>query len=76
MSKTKTSRLNLPNFRLKYTDMVVPSMMKQFNYSNVMEVPKVRHISINMGIGDAKDNPKKLESGINELTLILSLIHI
>ena len=70
MSKTKTSRLNLPNFRLKYTDMVVPSMMKQFNYSNVMEVPKVRHISINMGIGDAKDNPKKLESGINELTLI------
>ena len=70
MSKTKTSRLNLPNFRIKYTDMVVPSMMKQFNYSNVMEVPKVRHISINMGIGDAKDNPKKLESGINELTLI------
>ena len=67
MSKTKTSKLNLPNFRLKYTDMVVPLMMKQFNYSNVMEVPKVRHISINMG-GDAKDNPKKLESGINELT--------
>jgi large subunit ribosomal protein L5 len=45
-------------------------MMKQFNYKNVMQVPKVTHVSVNMGIGDAKDNPKKLESAINELTLI------
>jgi large subunit ribosomal protein L5 len=50
--------------------MVVPAMMKQFNYTNVMEVPLINHISINMGIGDAKENPKKLESGIAELTLI------
>ena len=45
-------------------------MMEQFSYKNVMEVPKVSHISINMGIGDAKDNPKKLESAVQELTLI------
>jgi len=60
----------MPNLRNKYKDMVVPAMMKQFNYKNVMQVPKVTHISVNMGIGDAKDNPKKLESAINELTLI------
>jgi len=60
----------MPNLRNKYKDMVVPAMMKQFNYKNVMQVPKVTHVSVNMGIGDAKDNPKKLESAINELTLI------
>ena len=60
----------MPNLRNKYKDMVVPAMMKQFDYKNVMQVPKVTHVSVNMGIGDAKDNPKKLESAINELTLI------
>jgi len=60
----------MPNFRKKYIDMVIPAMMKQFNYTNVMQVPKITHVSINMGIGDAKDNPKKLESALDELTLI------
>jgi len=44
--------------------------MERFNYTNIMEVPRISHISINMGIGDAKDHPKKLESAIQELTLI------
>ena len=70
MTKEINSRTDMPNLRNKYKDMVVPAMMKQFNYKNVMQVPKVTHISVNMGIGDAKDNPKKLESAINELTLI------
>ena len=70
MSKKDTSRSEMPNFRKKYKEIVVPAMMKQFNYTNTMEVPKISHISVNMGIGDAKDNPKKLESAISELTLI------
>ena len=70
MSKKDTARPDVPNFRKKYTEMVIPAMMKQFDYKNVMEVPKITHISINMGIGDAKDNPKKLESALSELTLI------
>ena len=70
MTKEINSRTDMPNLRNKYKDMVVPAMMKQFNYKNVMQVPKVTHVSVNMGIGDAKDNPKKLESAINELTLI------
>jgi len=56
--------------RKKYKDEVVDDMMKRFKYSNIMEVPCITHISINMGIGDAKDNPKKLESAIEELTSI------
>ena len=64
MPKSNKNGSDFPNLRLKYKDMVVPAMMKQFNYTNVMEVPLINHISINMGIGDAKENPKKLESGI------------
>ena len=56
--------------RKKYKDEVVADMMKRFKYSNIMEVPCITHISINMGIGDGKDNPKKLESAIDELTSI------
>ena len=60
----------LPNLRKKYKDEVVVGMMDRFDYNNMMEVPKISHISVNMGIGDAKDNPKKLESALQELTLI------
>ena len=70
MVKEANSRTSMPNFRKKYIDMVIPAMMKQFNYTNVMQVPKITHVSVNMGIGDAKDNPKKLESAIDELSLI------
>ena len=70
MAKKNAIRSEVPNLRKKYKEMVIPGMMKQFNYSNLMEVPRITHVSINMGIGDGKDNPKKLESGLNELTLI------
>ena len=70
MTKKNALRSEVPNLRKKYKEMVVPAMMKQFNYSNLMEVPKITHVSINMGIGDGKDNPKKLESAITEMTLI------
>ncbi|MEA1881377.1 MAG: 50S ribosomal protein L5 [Candidatus Marinimicrobia bacterium] len=62
----------IPTLRNRYKEEVVAGMMKRFNYSNIMEVPRISHISINMGIGDAKDNPKKLESALAELTAISS----
>ena len=58
------------NLKTKYKDIVTPKMISKFNYKNPMQVPKLSHITINMGIGDAKDNPKKLESALNEMTLI------
>ena len=58
------------NLKTKYKDIVIPKMVSKFNYKNPMQVPKLSHITINMGIGDAKNNPKKLESAINEMTLI------
>ena len=60
----------VPYLKKRYLEEVVSSMTERFNYNNVMEVPMLTQISLNMGIGDAKDNPKKLESAIQELTLI------
>jgi large subunit ribosomal protein L5 len=67
---TKNNTQFISALRKKYKDEVVADMMGRFKYSNIMEVPCITHISINMGIGDAKDNPKKLESAIEELTSI------
>lgn len=54
----------------KYKTEVVGHLMEHFNYKNVMEVPKLEKITINIGLGEAKDNPKALESAVNELTKI------
>ena len=58
--------------RLKetYKTDVFPALMEKFKYNNVMEVPKLEKITINMGIGEAKDNPKILETAVEELALI------
>lgn len=66
----KKDKQMISNIHKKYSEEVVTTMMDRFQYSNVMQVPMISHVSINMGIGDAKENPKKLESAIQELTLI------
>lgn len=53
-----------------YNETIVSSMMEKFNYKSVMEVPKIEKIIINMGVGDAVQNPKLLDSAVEELTLI------
>ena len=51
----------------KYINEVAPALMEKFGYKNVMEIPKLDKIVINMGIGDAKENPKGLEAAVEEL---------
>lgn len=60
------------NMRLKekYTQEIVPQMMERFSYKNVMEVPKLHKIVVNIGVGEAKDNPKALENAVEELATI------
>ena len=55
----------------KYTNEVVSAMMERFQYKNIMEVPKLDKVVVNMGVGAAKDNPKILESAVKELELIV-----
>ncbi|WP_042225494.1 50S ribosomal protein L5 [Oceanobacillus manasiensis] len=56
--------------RKKYQDEVSPSLMNKFNYDSVMQVPAVDKIVINMGVGDAVQNSKALDSAVEELALI------
>ena len=54
----------------KYDQEVVKALMEKFDYKNVMQVPKLEKIIINIGVGEAKDNPKVLESAVRDLTTI------
>ncbi|MEW6725137.1 MAG: 50S ribosomal protein L5 [Bacillota bacterium] len=56
--------------RQKYLDEAVPALAKEFGYTNAMEIPKLEKIVINMGVGDAIQNPKALENAVAELTTI------
>ena len=54
----------------KYNETVKPSLMKEYNYSSVMECPKLVKVVINMGVGDAIANAKALDEAYEEMTLI------
>lgn len=54
----------------KYLNQVVPALMEKFEYSNIMQVPKVEKIVINMGLGEAKENSKAVDAAIADLTKI------
>ena len=54
----------------KYREEIVPELMKEFGYSNVMEAPKLEKIVVNVGLGEAISNAKALESAVSDLTAI------
>ena len=54
----------------KYNNQVAPAMMEKFGYKNIMEIPKLDKIVINMGVGNAKENQKGLEKAIEEMEII------
>jgi large subunit ribosomal protein L5 len=53
-----------------YEAEVVDAMMKKFSYKNKLEVPKIEKIVVNMGLGEAKENPKVLEAAVNDMAII------
>ncbi len=54
----------------KYTKEIKDALMKKYSYKSVMQIPKLEKIVINMGVGDARENSKAVESAANDLTLI------
>ena len=56
--------------RVKYNEEVVPQLKEKFGYENIMQVPKLEKIVLNMGLGSEKDNPKGLEVAMEELAII------
>ena len=62
--------MSIPNYKKKYLDEVRPHLMKKFEFTSIMQVPKIEKITLNIGIGNAKDNKKALQSALEELMLI------
>ena len=54
----------------KYNSDVVPALRKSFEYKNIMQVPRLDKVVVNIGMGEAMDNPKALEAAVNDLTII------
>ena len=54
----------------KYNNEVVPALRKAFDLKNVMEVPRIQKVVVNIGMGEAMDNPKAMEAAVNDLTII------
>ena len=54
----------------KYKNEVVPELTKKFGYKNVMQLPKIEKVIINMGVGEAVGNPKALDAAVNDLAII------
>ena len=59
-----------PRLKELYNSEIIPYMMKQFSYKNVMQVPKLTKIVINMGVGDALENRKNLDHAMDEMQII------
>ena len=66
----KDSRETLPRMQRRYVDEVKAKLQEEFKYSNPMQVPKLEKIVINMGVGEAAGDQKKLDAAVAELTLI------
>jgi len=60
----------LNRFREYYENEVVPAMMKKFEYKNKMAVPKLEKIVVNMGLGEAKENAKAIESAAGDMAIV------
>ncbi|HRE48401.1 MAG TPA: 50S ribosomal protein L5 [Aggregatilineales bacterium] len=58
------------NLKQHYKDTVVAELMKEFRYSNVMQVPRILKVSLNIGVGEAIDNAKALDGAVEDLTKI------
>lgn len=62
--------LYVPRLAKKYKEEVIPYLLKKFNYKNIHEVPKLKKISLNMGVGEAVQDSKNLDAAVADLSII------
>lgn len=60
----------MARLKVKYTDEVAPALMNKFGYKSPMQLPKIEKVVINMGLGDAKENAKVVDSAVKDLGII------
>ena len=73
MSEQATIERTVPRLREKYRDEVAPALMERFDYGNLMRVPKISKIVLNMGVGRATQTKGLIEGAVNDLTRIAGL---
>lgn len=66
MAETK----ELPVLLTRYREEIVPALMSEFKYSNTMQVPRIEKVVVNIGMGEANDNPNLLDGAVEDLRLI------
>ncbi|NMB42198.1 MAG: 50S ribosomal protein L5 [Firmicutes bacterium] len=60
----------MSSLKKKYLEEIRPILVKRFSYKNIMQVPRLEKVVINMGVGEGKENPKLLDAAVKELSLI------
>lgn len=69
MSETTETKMT-PRFKTKYRETVAPALQEEFGYTNVMELPRITKVVVNMGLGEAAKDSKLVDSAIKDLTAI------
>jgi large subunit ribosomal protein L5 len=62
--------VTVPRLKTRYQEEIVPALVKEFNYSNVMQAPRVAKIAVNIGLGEALQNSKAIEAATGDLAII------
>jgi large subunit ribosomal protein L5 len=70
MTATTAERTAVPRLKQRYRDEIVAALREQFGYANVMQVPTLVKVKVNMGVGDAAKDGKLIEGAVRDLTLI------
>jgi large subunit ribosomal protein L5 len=65
-----TRTTDAPRLLKTYRETIAPQLTKEFDYGNVMEVPRIAKVVVNIGIGEAKDNDKALDAAVNDVIII------
>ena len=60
----------MPRMKVKYNEEIAPALMKQFEYKNVMQIPKLDKVIVNVGCGDSKNNAKEIEAICKDIATI------
>jgi large subunit ribosomal protein L5 len=59
-----------PILKERYRDEIIPALMQEFKYSSIMQVPRIEKIVVNIGLGEANENPKLLDGAVEDLRII------
>ena len=70
MATATTTETSVPRLKARYREEIVPAIREEFSFSNVMQVPRLEKIVLNMGIGEAVNDRKKVDNATGDLALI------